>query len=50
MKKIRLASMLLAIVLFAITLLIGKIKKIQYYDAKTDPVSQSILQKLYSAE
>ena len=43
-------SMLLAIVLFAITLLIGKIKKIQYYDAKTDPVSQSILQKLYSAE
>ena len=43
-------SMLLAIVLFAITLLIGKIKKIRYYDAKTDPVSQSILQKLYSAE
>lgn len=39
----------LAIALFALSLLIGKLCKISHYDAANDPVSQEILHKLYAS-
>ena len=42
------SSMVIAIVMFALTLYIGKVRKIEHYDASKDEVSKEIMQKLYS--
>ena len=44
------SAMVLAILLFLSTLMIGKSMKIPPYDASKDETSKAILQKLYSAE